>query len=161
MRGLNALDDRPLVVAGGLLRGSKGAAALRRFAEAQRLPVAVTWKNQDVFDNGSDLYAGHLGFGTPAAHREILSEADLIIAVGTRLGDVATLNYRLPEAPEPRQRLVHVYPAAQPLARVFRTELAILADPAPLLDELGHRASSLNRFAGVMPGIPKNQLEVF
>src|SRR5207302_54456 len=54
---------RPIVVAGALLRGARGAQALARFAEAQRTPVAVTWKNQDVFDNGSPLYAGHIAFG--------------------------------------------------------------------------------------------------
>jgi acetolactate synthase I/II/III large subunit len=57
---------RPLVMAGAGLRGQAGAAALSQFAEAFRIPVAVTWKNQDIFDNGSALYAGHVGFGSPA-----------------------------------------------------------------------------------------------
>jgi acetolactate synthase-1/2/3 large subunit len=58
---------RPIVVAGARLRGEAGCAALKRFAEAQRIPVAVTWKNQDVFDNASPLFAGHLGVGAAAA----------------------------------------------------------------------------------------------
>jgi acetolactate synthase-1/2/3 large subunit len=95
--------------------------------------VAVTWKNQDVFDNTSPLYAGHLGFGNPAKHKELLDRADLIIAVGTRLGDIASQNFTLPEAPQPRQPLVHIYPDAAPIGRVFRTDLGIVADPAPLL----------------------------
>ena len=64
--------EHPLIVAGAMLRGAKGAVALERFAEALRIPVAVTWKNQDIFDNGSPLYAGHLGFGNPPKHRQVL-----------------------------------------------------------------------------------------
>src|SRR5207237_1553205 len=106
---------RPIVVAGALLRGARGAQALARFAEAQRIPVAVTWKNQDIFDNGSPLYAGHIAFGGPKPHREILAKADLIVAAGTRLGDVATLNYTFPAAPEPQQQVVQIYPDAAPI----------------------------------------------
>ena len=131
--------ERPILLAGSALRGTRGAAALARFAEAQRIPVATVWKAQDVFDNRSGLYAGHIGFGTPAGHRKILAEADLIIAAGTRLGDVASLNYTFPRAPEPLQKLVHIYPDNGPIGRVFRTDLGIVAEPAALLEALGQR----------------------
>ncbi len=78
------------------MRGERGAKTLKIFAEAHQVPVATTWKNQDVFDNHSALYAGHLGFGNSAKHRDLLATADLIIAAGTRLGDVASQNYSLP-----------------------------------------------------------------
>ena len=133
-------SERPLVIAGGAMRGAKGADALSRFAAAQRLPVAVTWKAQDVFDNSSDFYAGHLGFGTVAAQRKALAEADLILAVGTRLGDVASLGFTFPNAPQPAQTLIHIYPDGQPIGRVIRTDLGIVADPALLLSALSQNA---------------------
>lgn len=129
-------SQRPVVVAGARMRNDAGKTALQQFAGAQRIPVAVTWKNQDVFDNTSALYAGHLGFGTPQNFKQLLAEADLIIAVGTRLGDVATLGYTFPSIPAPAQRLIHVYPDSRPLGRVFKTDLAIVTEPAPLLLEL-------------------------
>jgi acetolactate synthase I/II/III large subunit len=132
--------ERPLVIAGSVMRGKAGAEALRRFANAQRIPVAVTWKNQDIFDNSSDLYAGHLNFGTLASQRKVLAEADLIIAVGTRLGDVASLGFTLPEAPQPHQVLVHVYPDGKPIGRVFRTDFGMIADPIALLEGLSQTA---------------------
>ncbi len=138
VRAAIAKAERPVVVAGAMLRGSRGAQALARFAEAQRIPVAVTWKNQDVFDNSSPLYAGHLGFGNPPRHREALARADLIIAAGTRLGDVASLNYSFPAAPQPAQKLIHIYPDGEPIGKVFRTDLGIVADPVALFEELGH-----------------------
>jgi acetolactate synthase-1/2/3 large subunit len=104
--------------------------------EALRIPVAVTWKNQDIFDNGSPLYAGHLGFGNPPKHRQVLANADLIIAVGTRLGDVASLNYTFPQAPEPKQKLIHIYPDGEPIGKIFRTDLGLIADPAAVLSDL-------------------------
>jgi acetolactate synthase I/II/III large subunit len=135
-----AQAERPLVIAGASLRGASGADALRRFATAQRVPVAVTWKNQDVFDNGSDLYAGHLNFGTLAAQRKILAEADLIIAVGTRLGDVASLGFTLPRAPQPSQTLVHIYPDSKPIGRVIRADVGLIADPISMLNGLAQTA---------------------
>jgi acetolactate synthase I/II/III large subunit len=132
--------QRPLVVAGGLMRSDAGKLALKRFAEAQRIPVAVTWKNQDVFDNASPLYAGHLGFGNPQSHKDILADTDLILAFGTRLGDVATLGHSFPAAPEPQQTVVHVYPDARPLGRVIQTACPIVADPASLLNALAQSA---------------------
>jgi acetolactate synthase I/II/III large subunit len=132
--------ERPLIIAGAMLRGAKGTAALARAADALRIPVAVTWKNQDVFDNASPLYAGHLGFGIPKRHRDVVAEADLLIAVGTRLGDVASLSYSVPETPSPRQTLIHVYPDGKPLGHVFRTDFALLADPAAVLADLGQEA---------------------
>jgi acetolactate synthase-1/2/3 large subunit len=137
LQDLIAAAERPVVIAGQLFRGSRGAKALAGFAEAQRIPVVTSWKSQDVFDNSSSLYAGHLGFGTPAKHREVLAGADLIIAAGTRLGDLASLNYSFPAAPVPAQPLVHIYPDGGPVGRVFRTELGIIADPVALFDELG------------------------
>jgi acetolactate synthase-1/2/3 large subunit len=133
------VSRRPILIAGGAMRSQRGIAALKSFAMAHGVPVAVTWKNQDVFDNSSPLYAGHLGFGNPPAHRQALAEADLIIACGTRLGDVASQNYSFPRAPQPEQPLVHVYPDAQPIGAVFRTDLGIIADPAVLLDDLARR----------------------
>ena len=88
----------PLLLQAPCCAGPKGRRRCIRFAEALRIPVAVTWKNQDIFDNGSPLYAGHLGFGNPPKHRQVLANADLIIAVGTRLGDVASLNYTFPNS---------------------------------------------------------------
>ncbi len=132
--------QRPVLVAGACLRGAKGAAALQRFAEAQRIPVAATWKNHDVFDNGSALYAGHLGFGAPQALKQVLAEADLILAVGTRLGDVASLGYSFPATPAPEQILVHIYPDGKPIGHVFRTDFGLVADPASILNDLGKEA---------------------
>ena len=136
LRELLLRAERPLLVAGARLRGTKGAEALARFAAAQRVPVAVTWKSQEIFDNSSDLYAGNLDMGTPNALRDVLMTADLIIAAGTRLGDFATMGFALPEAPLPKQTLVHIYPDSKPIGRVVRVDLGLVAEPADVLATL-------------------------
>jgi acetolactate synthase I/II/III large subunit len=132
--------ERPIVLAGAALRTAEGKLALQRFAEAQRVPVAVTWKNQDVFDNTSALYAGHIGFGSPQAFKDLLAEADVVLAFGTRLGDVATLQHTFPAAPEPAQIVVHVYGDAAPIGRVGQVDLGLVANPGAVLADLAQTA---------------------
>ncbi len=132
--------ERPLIVAGAYFRSAEGAIALQRLAGAQRIPVAVTWKNQDIFDNTSPLYAGHLGFGSPKPMKDLLKKSDLIIAIGTRLGDVASLSYELPTAPQPAQPLIHIYPDTTPLGKVFRTDFPLVANPVAIANDLATKA---------------------
>lgn len=128
--------ERPLLVAGGQLDTPHGRAALSKAAEAHGIPVGLTFKYQHIFDNSHPLYAGHLGFKIPPMQVKEMQKADLIIAVGTRLGDTPTQGYQLPKAPVPEQPLIHVYPDADAIGRVFRTDLGIAADPASFLEAL-------------------------
>lgn len=131
-----AQAERPLVVAGAMVSGEDGTSALSAFAERFQVPVALSWKHQDRFDNTSKYYAGHLGFGMPKAHRDELLKSDLIVAIGTRLGDVATQNYTLPAAPKPAQKLVHVYPDSEVLGKVYETDLALACDPVEFMQAM-------------------------
>ncbi len=135
--------ERPLVIAGGMLADAAGRTALKRAAEAHRLPVALTFKHQEIFDNASPLYAGHLGFKVPPVLIEALAEADLVLAVGTRLGDTPTQGYTFPAAPTPRQPLVHVYPDPAVVGGVYRSEIGLVADPAAFLAALAERNAAV------------------
>ena len=156
-----ARAERPVLLAGQVMRSPEGKAALAAFAHAHQVPVAVTWKNQEVFDNNDPLYAGHIGFGSPPPHRDLLSRADLVIACGTRLGDVASLNYTFPSAPEPAQPLIHIYPDGKPIGRVFRTDLGIVADPAALLARLATRPAAHAEARGKWAGDIKTFIDGF
>ena len=131
-----ARAERPLIIAGGQVGLDPGRAALSAVAEAWRVPVAVSFRHQDVFDNRHPLFSCHLSFNMPPVFRDTLNEADLIVAVGTRLGDVVTQGYRIPEAPRPRQPLIHVYPDTAELGRNFETSLGVAADAEAMLSAL-------------------------
>ncbi len=132
---------RPLIVAGGSLRAPRGQPALAAVAEWHRVPVAAGWKHQDIFDNTSPLYAGHLGFGSPASLISVLKKADLIIAVGTRMGDITTQGYTLPQSPEPQQTLVHVHADSEAIGRNFKTDVVACCDPVAFLESLVRQKS--------------------
>ena len=136
VHALIAAAERPLLVAGGALSHAQGRAALLAAAEALELPVALTFKRQELFPNEHRLYAGHLGFKIPKPLVDLYAEADLVLAVGTRLGEVSTQGYTFPMAPVPRQPLVHVHADAQHLGRNHATRLALAADPTAFLTHL-------------------------
>lgn len=133
---LLARSDRPLLIAGGRLGAPAGRAALLKAAEAHDLAVALSFKRQDHFSNDHSNFAGYLGFKVPRPLIAALGEADLILAVGTRLNDVTTQGYLLPRAPLPDQPLVHVYPDPARIGAVFRTTIGLPVDPVAFLDRL-------------------------
>ena len=151
--------ERPVLIAGGMLSDAAGRAALARAAEAHRLPVALTFKHQEIFDNGSPLYAGHLGFKVPKPLIDALARADLVLAVGTRLGDTPTQGYTFPAAPTPDQPLIHVYPDPAVVGGVYRSTIGLPCDPAAFLDALAARNPAVRggrgRWAARLNGVAR------
>jgi acetolactate synthase-1/2/3 large subunit len=146
--GLLARSERPLLIAGGRLGAPAGRSALLKAAEAQDLAVALSFKRQDHFPNDHPNFAGYLGFKVPRALIAALGEADLVLAVGTRLTDVTTQGYLLPRAPVPDQPLIHVYPDPARIGSLYRTTLGLPVDPVAFLERLAERpaaASSARR----------------
>ena len=96
------------------------AADIVAFGEANALPVATSFRRQDYVDNRSRVYVGHVGVGIDPALAARVAEADLLLVVGPRLGEMTTGGYTLVEPPLPRQTLVHVHPGAEELGRVYQ-----------------------------------------
>jgi acetolactate synthase I/II/III large subunit len=121
--------QRPFVIAGGSRWSQAACAALARFAERFALPVATTFRRAHLFDALNPCYAGDLGLGVNPKLLARLKAADVVLAIGSRLGEVPSQGYTLFDIPGPRQTLVHVHPGAEELGRVFRPQLAINAAP--------------------------------
>jgi len=124
-----AVAERPLVLLGGTMWTETGQQAAVTFAEAHDLPVAVSLRRQGLFASDHDQYVGSLGLGGKPVPNDYAKNADLIIALGARLNDMATLKYTVIKAPMPGCRLVHIYPDADELGKVYHADLAILSDP--------------------------------
>ncbi|MDM4765800.1 thiamine pyrophosphate-binding protein [Pelomonas sp. SE-A7] len=118
---------KPLVIVGGGGWTADSTAALQRFAEAWHLPVGCAFRFQDLFDNSHANYAGDVGIGISPKLAARVREADLILAVGPRLGEMTTGGYTLLQAPRPAQQLVHIHGGAEELGRVYAADLAINA----------------------------------
>jgi acetolactate synthase-1/2/3 large subunit len=120
-----ARAKRPFLLVGG---GGWSAAAMRgmmAFAEANHLPTGCAFRRQDSFDNTHPCYAGDVGVGLDPRLAERIKSADLLLVAGPRLGEMTTGEYSLVEVPRPKQSLVHVFPGAEELGRVYQADLPI------------------------------------
>ncbi len=130
LRAMLMAAQRPIVIAGGSGWDAEAASALQRFAENWQLPVACGWRFQDTFDNRHPLYAGDVGIGTHPKLVERIRSADLVLAIGVRLGEMTTGGYTLLQAPRPLQKLVHIHAGAEELGRVYAADLLLQASMA-------------------------------
>ncbi|MBP0446949.1 pyruvate decarboxylase [Roseomonas sp. SSH11] len=134
-------SERPILLAGHGLDVAGGREALLAFAERWQLPVAVSFRRQDLFPNRHPLYAGDLGLRNPDEQRQAFAEADLLLALGSRLTDITTQGYSWPV---PGQRLVHVCADPRFLGWHFPAEMAVA----------GAASGVLEAMAGQVPSFP-------
>ena len=127
LRTMLLAAQRPFVIVGGSGWDASACAAMQRFAEAWNLPVGCAFRFQDLFDNRHANYAGDVGIGINPKLAQRIEEADLVIAVGARLGEMTTGGYTLLRAPRPAQKLVHIHAGAEELGRVYAADLMLQA----------------------------------
>jgi len=144
LRAMLLAAERPFVIAGGSGWNARACEALERFAASWQLPVGCAFRFQDVFDNRHANYAGDVGIGINPKLAARIGEADLIVAIGARLGEMTTGGYELLKAPRPKQKLVHIHAGAEELGRVYAGDLLVnasMACAAPALAALEMPAS--------------------
>jgi acetolactate synthase-1/2/3 large subunit len=130
LRALLLAAKRPLLIAGGSGWDAEAARALQRFAENWQLPVGCGFRFQDTFDNRHPLYAGDVGIGINPKLAQRVKDADLVIALGVRLGEMTTGGYTLLTPPRPAQTLVHIHAGAEELGRVYAADLLLQSSMA-------------------------------
>ncbi len=121
--------ERPLVLIAGANWTRSGAAALQRFAEASDVPVVAGFRYQDQVDNRSPVFCGEAGVGMPAHVRRLIGDADVILAINTRFGEMTTDGYTALRVPEPEQALIHVHASDREIGKIYRPALGIQAGP--------------------------------
>ncbi len=127
---LMADSRRPLILAGAGVLRARSTDALVRFAETMRVPVVSSWRRGDLFPNDNPLYLGMAGLGAAESVQARLEEADALLVLGCRLGEITTYGYRIP-APGTRWAQVDVEPRAT--ATGPRPEVVVAADAATFL----------------------------
>jgi acetolactate synthase I/II/III large subunit len=128
----------PIAIVGGADWSPRAAHHLANFAFRYGIPVAAAFRRQDAIGNSCQVYAGQLGYGPNPKLQQRVRDADLVIAVGPRLGEATTDGYTLITPDHPGQTLVHVHPDPNELGRVYHADLPICADMgefAEMLDE--------------------------
>lgn len=131
MRALLMNAARPFLLLGGPGWDGEAIANAKKFAELFDLPVITSFRAKDRFDNTHQNYCGDLGIGADPELVRRVRESDLLIVVGARLGEMTTDGYKRVQAPNPKQKLIHVHPSADELNRVYQADLAIVSNVAP------------------------------
>jgi acetolactate synthase-1/2/3 large subunit len=127
MMAMLAKAKRPLAILGGSRWSEEARADIRAFLVGNDIPTAVSFRRQALYDGTLDNYVGDLGVGSDPALVAKAGEADLVLAIGTRLGEPVSQGYTLfgagHEAP-----IVHVHPEGSEIGRVTRPALGIVSD---------------------------------
>lgn len=131
--------ERPFIMLGGSGWDDASVGHIRTFAEKNNLPISVSFRCQDRFDNNHANYIGDMGIGANPKLVARMQEADVILALGPRLGEMTTGGYQRLSVPVPSQTLIHMHQGAEELGRVYQPKLAINATPktiTPMLAEM-------------------------
>lgn len=124
---LLANAKRPLAILGGTRWSAEAKNEFEKAAEAWALPVGVSFRRQMLFDHLHPCYVGDVGIGPNPKLAKAVKDADLILLVGGRFGEMPSSDYTLLKSPYPEQTLVHVHADANELGRVYRPTVAINA----------------------------------
>ena len=131
---------KPLVVVGGPHWNAQAQSDLQAFVETQQLPVIAGFRRQDYIDNRHAQYAGDLNVGVNPKLAARLSDADALILLGTRMGDIETQGYTLIDPADPQQTIVHVHADADEIGRVYTPDVGICATAPTVLRQLADAA---------------------
>ncbi|MGH7714580.1 MAG: thiamine pyrophosphate-binding protein [Vulcanimicrobiaceae bacterium] len=127
LRDMLAQAERPIAILGGSGWTETARADVTKFLEAWAVPSTCGFRRQDRVDNRSAIYAGYAGIGLMPQLAARIREADLVLAIGTRLSEAVTQGYTLLEVPRTKQRLIQVHPDPDELGRVYQADLVINA----------------------------------
>ncbi len=128
--------ERPLVVVGGSGWSAQAQQDLHRFAAAWDVPVSVPFRRQDYMDNRHDNYAGDLSVGMNPALAKRLEDADCLLVLGARLGDIMTNGYTLLDPAAHGTRILHVHNDPDEPGHIYAPDLAVAADSASMVAQL-------------------------
>jgi acetolactate synthase-1/2/3 large subunit len=151
LEDLLAKAERPMLILGGGRWSETALGQIASFAERFGIPVCTSFRRAHHFHAFHPNYAGDLGLaGNPKLVARV-KNSDLVIAAGARLNELTSQGYSLFDIPVPQMALVHAYPGAEELGRVYQAQLPILASPqafAAALDKLKpHRTAHDVRIA--------------
>lgn len=132
---------QPLVIIGGSGWTDKGIEDFASFASAAQLPVAASFRRQDLFNHRHKCYVGELGTGPNPKLIEKIKHADLVLVVGARLDEICTQGYTLFDAPVPQMKMIHIHQSLDEIGKVYQPTLGLVADvneTAAALASLAH-----------------------
>ncbi len=123
--------ERPVFILGGSGWTELALDMLDRWLWVHLMPTVLSFRRKDLLDNTHASYVGDLGLGANPKLIERIKQADLVMALGARLGENPTQGYSLFTREETAARLIHIHPGSAELGRVWPAAITAVADVAP------------------------------
>ncbi len=142
--GILSAAERPVIIVGGSGWNEATRLNMQSFAEKSAIPVVNSFRCQDYFDHEHPNYIGDLGLGVNPALTKTIRNADTLLVIGARLGEMTTGGFSLINIPNPKQTMIHVHVGAEELGHIYQPELAINASSSSFVDALKDREISPN-----------------
>lgn len=118
---------QPVMIVGGGGWTRETTENLKSFAVRNNVAIATSFRCQDYIPNTHSHFIGDVGIGINPELATFIRDSDLVILVGSRMGEMTSSGYSLLDIPCPKQKLIHVYAGPDELGRVYRPDIAINA----------------------------------
>lgn len=125
--------ERPVILAGGGAVASGAGPAIVSLAQALAIPVATTLNGKQIILDRHPLALGVAGSYARWCANQVISEADLVIFIGTSAGDMATQDWRVPKLGTP---VIQVDLDASQLGRNYPLAAALMGDAKATVEML-------------------------
>lgn len=129
-------SEKPVAIVGGSRWTAGAVDQFTRFAERFGLPVATSFRRQMLFDHKHRNYIGDVGLGINPSLKEAIKSCDLLLLIGARFSEIPSQDFDLIDVPNPQCNLVHVFPEASELGKIYVPTLAINAGAAAFCNSL-------------------------
>ncbi len=121
--------QRPVFILGGSCWSDEGCNAIADVAQKWQVPVVTEFRRNALFPAMHPCFAGDLGFGPNPKLVQRIKDSDLVVLIGARMAEVPSQSYTLFDIPQPKQKLVHVFPDAAEIGKVYQPGLGIVCAP--------------------------------
>ena len=131
--------QRPVILAGGGRWDGQDRGALQACANKLNIPVVTGFRYHDLFDNTDPLFVGEAGVGMTSNTKRILTEADVVLAVNLRFGEMTTNAFTIFGGDRGDQWIAQSHRSGDEFHKFVAPDLSMICDPAPLLNGLAAR----------------------
>ena len=129
-------SKRPVVLYGGSGWTTAAARQLERFAAANHVPLVAAFRFHDICDNHHPCFVGDAGVGMLGYIKTLLREADIIIAINIRFGEMTTDGFELFDLPKMSARLIHSHRSDAEIGKIYIADLPLQASPNAMAEAL-------------------------
>ena len=128
--------QRPVVLYGGSGWTVTAARQLETFAAANDVPLVAAFRYHDICDNHHPCFVGDAGVGMLGYIKTLLRDADMIVALNIRFGEMTTDGYDLFDLPKMAATLIHSNASDAELGKIYIADLPLQAGPNAMAEAL-------------------------